>query len=207
MISAEQYEVKAKNPAQLVPHDPAWPARAERILADIKAALSEVPGATTAKYDHIGSTSVPGLAAKPYLDMQIRILPLPTYDQLSAALAPVGFRPARGSRPDSPGVTRDVPPAGENVPDEVWEKRLYVREQDSTILHIRRSDSPWGRHTVWFRDWLREQPEARARYEATKRALSLENVGKPDYDDYTRGKSAFFREVHQTFVEWAQAQR
>jgi dephospho-CoA kinase len=177
-------------------------------LADIRAALAEVPGATTtAEYDHIGSTSVPGLAAKPYLDLQVRILPLPTYDQLSAALGPLGFERARGSRPDSKGVTRDVPPAGENVPDEVWEKRLYVRPRDSIILHIRRADSPWGRHTVWFRDWLCDHPEAQLRYEATKRVLSEENIGKPDYHDYTRGKSTFLREVHQTFVAWAQARR
>lgn len=96
-----------------------------------------------------------------------------------------------------------MPRGDEEVPDDVWEKRLYVDEGQSRILHIRRADSPWGRHAVWFRDWLRTHPDARLRYEATKRVLSEENVGKKDYDDYTRAKSAFFDEVHSDFVTWA----
>jgi GrpB-like predicted nucleotidyltransferase (UPF0157 family) len=56
---------------------------------------------------------------------------------------------------------------------------------------------------VWFRDWLRQHPEARQRYEATKRTLAQRNVGKADYDDYTRAKTAFFDEVHSTFAAWA----
>jgi GrpB-like predicted nucleotidyltransferase (UPF0157 family) len=59
-------------------------------------------------------------------------------------------------------VTHDLPPGDDDLPDEVWEKRLYVRCADRVILHMRRADSPWGRHTVWFRDWLRAHPEARA---------------------------------------------
>ena len=77
-------------------------------------------------------------------------------------------------------------PGDDDLPDEVWEKRLYVRCADRVILHMRRADSPWGRHTVWFRDWLRAHPEARRRYEKTKRVLSEANAGKPDHDDYTR---------------------
>lgn len=194
------------NPAQLAPYDPTWPAFAERLLTDLRVALADIPGAAAAHYDHIGSTSVPGLAAKPYIDLQVRILPLPTYGQLTTALTPLGFERAHGSRPDSRGVTRDVP-SGDDVPDDVWEKRLYVRTQDQIVLHIRRADSPWGLHTVWFRDWLREHPEARQRYEATKRLCSQQNIGKPDYDDYTRAKSVFFREVHPTFVGWAHARK
>jgi GrpB-like predicted nucleotidyltransferase (UPF0157 family) len=47
------------------------------------------------------------------------------------------------------------------VPDEVWEKRLYVAP--GVIVHVRSFDSPRGRHTVWFRDWPRADPEARRR--------------------------------------------
>jgi dephospho-CoA kinase len=205
--SAAPREVTDSNPAKLVPHDPRWLAAAERLLAQIRSAMAEIPGSTTACYDHIGSTSVPGLAAKPYIDLQVRILPLPTYEQLTTALTPLGFERARGARPDSPGVARDIPRAEETAADEVWEKRLYSRRDDEVILHVRRSDSPWGCHTVWFRDWLRAHAEARLRYESTKRALTEQNTGKPDYDDYTRAKSAFFHEVHQTFVDWAQTRR
>ena len=89
------------------------------------------------------------------------------------------------------------------MPDEVWEKRLYVARKDSVILHVRRTDSPWGRYTVWFRDWIRTHPDQREQYEQTKRRLADANVGKRDYDDYTGAKTAFFDDVQQTFTHWA----
>jgi GrpB-like predicted nucleotidyltransferase (UPF0157 family) len=56
---------------------------------------------------------------------------------------------------------------------------------------------------VWFRDWLRTDELARQRYEAIKRTLSEQQVGKRDYDDYTLAKTAFFDEVQQEFEQWA----
>lgn len=194
------------NPAALFPHDAAWLDTAAEHLRLIRDALADLPQAHRASYDHIGSTSVPDLAAKPYIDLQVRMLPLATEEELIARLRPLGFERARGSRPDSPGVYRDIPRGGEAVADEVWEKRIFVHDA-GVILHIRRSDSPWGRYTVWFRDWLRADPSARGRYEAMKRAESLRNAGKADYDDYTRAKSAFFDEVQDEFTAWARAQR
>ena len=156
--------------------------------------------------DHIGSTSVPGLAAKPYVDLQVRISPLPGEEPLRERLQPLGLVRSHGSRRDSPGVYADVPRRGnDQVPLEVWEKRLYTHPEQNLILHVRRADSPFGRYTVWFRDWLREHATARARYETTKRQLSAQNAGKGDYDDYTRAKSAFLDEVEQEFVAWAKA--
>lgn len=195
------------NPARLVEHDPQWAPRAAHSLDEIRSALSDLPGAADAAFDHIGSTSVPGLAAKPYLDLQIRILPLPSHAELTRQLEPLGFERAWGSRPDSPGVGRDIPRGDEVVPDAVWEKRLYVARERSIVLHVRRTDSPWGRHTVWLRDWLRDRPDARRRYELTKQGLSEQNVGKPDYDDYTRAKTAFFDETEAEFTAWAQRDR
>lgn len=197
--------VPQSNPAALSGPDPDWARRAAERLEQIKTALGDLERAAEAAFDHIGSTSVPGLAAKPFLDLQVRILPLPTHADLAPRLAPLGFEQARGARPDSPGVTRDIPRGDERVSPDVWEKRLYFDRRGSTILHIRRADSPWGHYTVWFRDWLRAHPDARQRYEMTKRRLSAENAGKPDYDDYTRAKTAFFDEVHPTFSTWAQS--
>jgi dephospho-CoA kinase len=195
------------NPALLVHHDPQWPSRAAQWLDEIREALRDVTGAVDAEYEHIGSTSVPGLAAKPVLDLQVRILPLPSHTELTARLRPLGFEQVRGARPDSPGVTDDIPRGEEEVPAEVWEKRLYVAREGSVILHFRRTDSPWGRYTVWFCDWLRAHPSARRRYELTKRELSEQNIGKPDYDDYTRAKTAFLDEVQPAFTAWAQTER
>ncbi len=88
----------------------------------------------------------------------------------------------------------------------VWEKLLFWHEEDQAILHVRRSDSPWGLYTVWFRDWLRANPDARRRYETVKRALSVQQIGKADYDDYTLAKTTFFDAVQAEFEGWAAAQ-
>ena len=201
------HRVPQDNPAALSDPDPEWPARATECLEQVKEALRGLTGAEEAAFDHIGSTSVPGLAAKPFIDLQVRILPLPSHADLAPRLESLGFEQARGARPDSPGVTRDIPRGDEAAPDDVWEKRLYFAQSRSMILHVRRADSPWGHYTVWFRDWLRAHPEARRAYENAKRTLSEQNAGKPDYDDYTRAKTAFFDEVHPVFSTWARNRR
>ncbi|MCW2857396.1 MAG: hypothetical protein JWR52_3011 [Marmoricola sp.] len=191
------------NPAALTEHDPHWAQTAAQCLHDLSVALIGLRGADSAFLDHIGSTSVPELAAKPIIDVQLRILPLPSYADLGVRLSPLGYEQALGSRPDSPGVRSDIPFGDESAPTEVREKRLYVAHNPSVVLHVRRADSPWGRYTVWFRDWLIAHPGERERYENTKRRLSSDNAGKTDYDDYTRAKSVYFREVHPAFCAWA----
>lgn len=191
------------NPAALAEYDPDWPTQAARRLAAIRMRLRGIPGAASARFDHIGSTSVPGLAAKPILDLQVTVLPLPGDDELERRLRPLGYHRAAGSRPDSPGVYRDLPRGSATVNDEVWEKSLFVNEDGTTIVHIRRADSPWASYTVWFRDWLRAHPRQRERYEAIKRDLAAQNAGKPDYDDYTHAKTAFFDRVQGEFEQWA----
>jgi len=191
------------NPAELVEHQPEWSQRASDLMSGIRDALGELEGSTSASLDHIGSTSVPELAAKPVVDLQLRIWPLPSEEDLVARLEPLGFVRDRGSRPDSPGVDRDLPRGSIDVDPVVWEKLLFSHTGERAILHVRRTDSPWGLYTIWFRDWLRATPDARQRYEAVKRSLSVHQVGKVDYDDYTRGKTAFFDDVQAEFEAWA----
>lgn len=192
-----------KNPAALVEHQDEWAQRASRLLSGVGNAIDGLDGAEAATLDHIGSTSVPGLAAKPFVDLQLRISPLPSEAELITRLEPLGYVRARGSRPDSPGVDRDLPRGSVKVDSVVWEKLLFWHEDDQAILHVRRSDSPWGLYTIWFRDWLRANAGARQRYEAVKRTLSVQQIGKADYDDYTLAKTEFFDQVQSEFESWA----
>ena len=141
---------------------------------------------------------MPGLRAKPYIDLQVGVTGLPARgspaeDVLSAA----GFQRASGSRSDSPGVDRDgvLDPAAD-VPEAMYRKRLYVRPDpvEPAILHVRLLGAPWWSYTVAFRDWLRGSPDARQAYQAMKERVAAEHVSDGDYDDYTRGKTAFFLE-------------
>ncbi|MCW2763192.1 MAG: hypothetical protein JWR85_3393 [Marmoricola sp.] len=185
----------------LTPYDDNWPREAARRLTDLRRVFE--PLDPDCAFDHIGSTSVPGLTAKPFIDLQVRIPRLPDAATLDPPLLEIGFLAHAGSRPDSPGVHRDSPRGSLHTPAEVWEKRLFTAEDPDTVLHVRRSDSPWGGYTVMFRDWLRAHPDEAARYAKVKRSLALEHADDPDYDDYTRAKTAYFDEVQQRFETWA----
>jgi dephospho-CoA kinase len=182
-------------PAVLVPHDPRWATLAAERLTELRRALAPLVDVDACTFDHIGSTAVPGLAAKASIDLQVRVPALPPPAALDAALAPLGWVPAPGSRSDSPGVVRDLPAPGDTEPVEVWAKRLYTSTDRvrPAILHVRLSASPFGRRTVAFRDRLRAEPDLRAAYEQLKRRLAAAHASDADYDDYTRGKSAFIR--------------
>lgn len=195
-------------PAVLVAHDPGWAPMAARRLCRLLAALTPLlPPGAPAVYDHISSTAVPGLVAKPFVDLQVRLPVLPTAADLDAVLANIGYLPALGSWPDSPGVHRDIPSGGEDVPDEVWVKRLFFCPDPArpVILHLRLAGSPFGRYAVWFRDWLIAHPGTAHRYGEIKTELAARHAGDGDHDDYTRAKSAHLREARASFEAWGRS--
>ncbi|WP_461119047.1 GrpB family protein [Saccharothrix stipae] len=180
-----------RTPPALEDHDPGLPLAARRLLDRLRAHLAE----PSWSYDHIGSTAVPGLRAKRFIDLQLGVTALPDRDSaFDRAVAALGFVVATGARPDSPGVDHDwrTDPA---VPAAVYRKRLYVRPDpvEPAILHVRRLGSPWHGATVHFRDRLRADPAVREAYEAAKLRAAQAHADDDDYDDYTRAKSDFFR--------------
>lgn len=195
-------------PAAPAPHDPSWTGAATWHLRRVRAALASLlpPGAEVAD-DHIGSTAVPGLIAKPFVDLQVRMPALPPAPRLDAALACLGYLPALGSRPDSPGVHHDVPRGSEDVPESAWVKRLFFCPDpvQPVILYLRLAASPFGRYTVWFRDWLRAHPDDARRYGEIKTELAARHADDSDYDDYTRAKTDYLDGVQARFEAWARS--
>lgn len=177
---------------QIVDYDPRWAVRADCLLKRISGASKEWHPRST---EHIGSTAVPGLGAKPFVDLQMTFDELPPADALTAALAAEGFERAYGSRPDSPGVTFDIPRPGDPTDPPLYRKLLFTAR--NAILHVRLDTSPFARFVVDFRDWLREHPAERDGYEQHKRDLAAQFAGAADYDDYTRAKTAYIDEVHE----------
>ncbi|MBF0817207.1 GrpB family protein [Microbacterium paludicola] len=186
---------------RIADHDPAWADEAESLLERIRAATTDLPGSDAFALDHIGSTSVPGLAAKPIIDLQLLAAELPSAAPLTAAIAPLGLVRAQGSRPDSPGVHADIPRLQTDPDPALHAKLLFHRPEGpagpEVILHVRRADSPFAAFVLAFRDWLRSDPDHRARYEAVKRDLADRFADAADYDDYTRAKSAFIAEAQR----------
>jgi GrpB-like predicted nucleotidyltransferase (UPF0157 family) len=134
---------------QLAEYDPGWPAQYERQARAIRSAL----GDRVLLLEHIGSTSVPGLAAKPVIDILL-----------------VVADPA-----DEPGY---IPPLGQagyrlviREPD--WYQHRLLNDAESRVnLHVHPPQSPEIARNLRFRDWLRADRADRELYERTKRALA-----------------------------------
>ncbi|WP_305488254.1 GrpB family protein [Brevundimonas sp.] len=136
-------------PVTLVPHDPAWAARAEGLIAAIDAAVPGVFGAV----HHMGSTAIPGLAAKPVIDLLAEVEALETVEGARGALAGLGWR-WRGEN----GL------AG---------RRYFTRDDPETgtraaHLHVYASGDPAIAWHLAFRDRLRAEPATADAYAREK---------------------------------------
>ncbi|WP_267938276.1 GrpB family protein [Saccharothrix sp. S26] len=90
-------EPPPRTPPVLEEHDPRLPFAARRLLDRLRTHLAE----PSWSYEHIGSTAVPGLRAKRFVDLQLGVTALPEHADLDPVLAALGFRVAKGARPDS----------------------------------------------------------------------------------------------------------
>ncbi|ANS78295.1 Dephospho-CoA kinase [Serinicoccus hydrothermalis] len=192
----------ARAPEELVvvPPDPTWPAQAERLLARLRAA---VPAAALVRADHIGSTSVPGLAAKDVVDLQLVVRDLGDLDdeKVRSALARRGFVTVHDdswdhAHPGPAGLPRDSP--------ETWPKRLLGDADPARVthVHVRSVDSPAWTLALLFRDWLRAVPDERDRYARLKAGHVA--AGTPR-KDYAQAKEPWFAEAFVRARAWGDA--
>ncbi|HET9346706.1 MAG TPA: GrpB family protein [Candidatus Limnocylindrales bacterium] len=136
-------------PVTLVDYDPEWPALFAREEARIRGIL----GDRVVRIEHTGSTSVPGLAAKPIIDITMVVPDSSDEAAYVADLEAAGYRL----------VIRE--------PD--WFEHRVLKGPDTNInLHVFSPGSPEIDRMVGFRDWLRAHDEDRELYERTKRELS-----------------------------------
>ncbi|MBX7444286.1 MULTISPECIES: dephospho-CoA kinase [unclassified Arthrobacter] len=180
----------------LHPHREEWAGQAARIAARIMAAA---PGLVLA-VDHIGSTSVPGLAAKDVIDLQVAVPDLETATRITPLLAAAGF-------PAVPGVEADTPKPGEPDPGQ-WQKRFHANADPGrpVNLHVRVAGSPGWRYALMFRDWLRNEPTARSDYQAHKAALAERFAGRAGTGAYAEAKEPWFTEAAwPRMCAWADA--
>ncbi|MGK9173478.1 GrpB family protein [Yokenella regensburgei] len=148
-------------------YDAQWPAR----FAAESALLQRVLGKVMVRIHHIGSTSVPGLAAKPVIDILLEVNDLTALDGLNPAMAEAGYR-ARGEN----GI------AG---------RRYFTRGDNarSHQLHAFVTGDPQIRKHLAFRDYLRKNRDVAAAYAQLKRAAVLAAEG--DSQGYSALKEAF----------------
>jgi dephospho-CoA kinase len=178
---------------RLVPYDPTWPAQAERVIARLRLAAGD--GAL--RVDHIGSTSVPGIAAKDVLDIQVTVPSLEVADELAEPLARAGF-------PAAPGFTRDSPHAPDPDPEH-WRKRMAGSADPKrwVNVHLRAEGSPGWRAALLFRDWLRAEPEWLADYQAMKERTAA-RYADGEIPDYATAKEPWFERAFTEMERWAE---
>lgn len=157
-------------PIELAEYDPAWPQRFEREAAKIRGAL----GNRAVRVEHTGSTSVPGLAAKPIIDIVLVVA-------------------------DSSDETSYVPPLEEagyvlRIREPDWHEHRVLKAPDGSVnLHVFSAGCPEVDRMLLFRDRLRAEPVDRALYERTKRELAEKEWRY--VQSYADAKSAVVEEI------------
>ena len=166
---------REKRDVRITDYDPMWPVRFENERARLERAL----GPRALQIDHIGSTSVPGLAAKPIIDINVSVTDPDDEFAYLAALEKAGY------------VLRVREPAHRMV-------RTPTRD---VHVHICASESVWEYRHLLFRDWLRTSVDDARLYEAVKRGLA-----KMDWDDFNAfadAKGDVIAEITDRAEKWA----
>jgi GrpB-like predicted nucleotidyltransferase (UPF0157 family) len=159
---------------RLVTADPSWPERYTTLAAAITNALGDCALAV----EHVGSTAVPGLLAKPVIDIDLTVADSRNEQIYLPALERSGFV---------------------LVIREPWwyEHRCLRREDPACLLHVFSPDcAETERHRI-FRDWLRSHPEDRALYAAAKTTAAADTRATGGHTmDYNARKELVVREIY-----------
>jgi GrpB-like predicted nucleotidyltransferase (UPF0157 family) len=156
---------------EVVDYSPDWPRRFELVAADLRAVLARVPDV---EVEHVGSTSVPGLAAKPILDIDV-VVDREQVGDAVAALEAVGYE----HRGDLGLEGREA----FHAPDDDPVRNVYVCRRGGLQL----------RNHLAVRDTLRSRPDLVAAYAEMKRGLGA----RPEMtiEAYIEGKSAVLQRI------------
>ena len=156
----------------VVPYDPDWPRQFERAATAIRGALGEL----LVGIEHVGSTAIPGLDAKPIIDL---IVYVPAFEDGFACVAPLA---ALGY---------------ESLGEYGIEGRHYFRRHEDGVsthhLHMFAKDPAQPRDEIIFRDFLRGHPAVAREYATLKYALAEEHRDRRE--TYTDAKTDFITDV------------
>jgi GrpB-like predicted nucleotidyltransferase (UPF0157 family) len=169
---------RAGEPIELVAWDPRWLDQFERMRHKLLRAL----GATALRIDHVGSTSIPGIPAKPIVDVQVSVPDVDDDDAFRGPIEDQGFE----LRFIEPGHRYFRPPPG------------IARDYQ---VHVCQVGSDWERVHLLFRDYLRTHPDVAAEYGKMKLRLAMQH--RTERIAYNDDKGPFIDAVVQVADEWA----
>lgn len=170
---------------QVVPHNPEWKSRYASEADPIASALHVM----AARLHHIGSTAIPGISAKPIIDILVEVDDLGGLDARRSAMEQLGYE-----------VMGEF-----GIPG-----RRYFRKNDASgtrthQVHAFQTGSVGAARHLAFRDYMIAHPYAAQAYGTLKEQLTVQH---PDeFEAYTDGKNAFIKENEAKAVVWVQQRR
>jgi GrpB-like predicted nucleotidyltransferase (UPF0157 family) len=171
----EPWPAWATEPIELLDPDPAWAPRGEQERNQLEGLRAPW---LTRRIEHVGSTAIPGLPAKPIIDLQAAVTDLATATPAGAVLAPHGWHlmdPELDQRP--------------------W-RRFFIKVTDdhrSAHLHLMTTETPRWEQQLAFRDTLRGAPSLTTAYAELKRELATRHAN--DREAYAAAKADFIHMV------------
>lgn len=179
---------------RLVDYDPSWPAQAERLMARVRRTMGEL----ALRVDHVGSTAVPGMAAKDVIDLQVAVASLADAEVVAEALSAAGFV-AR------PSVDLEVTPGPDHDATQ-WRTRYHCSADPGrpVNLYLREHGSAGWLFTLRFRDWLRAEAPACDEYLSFKRSLAGQYASDTSTARYAEAKQPWFSGVYPRVCAWAE---
>ena len=161
------------------PHNPDWPRQFTREAALILSAL----GNTAIDVHHIGSTAIPGIYAKPVLDLLLVVQSVDTLDNKQSAIEALGYE-ARGEY---------------GIPGRRFYRRDNADGDRTHQVHAFETGSPQIARHLAFRDYMIAHPETAQAYSSLKRELAAKHPN--DIEAYMDGKDAFIQAIDRRAAE------
>lgn len=181
----QRIEEAIREEISIVPYNPEWPSLFEQ---EANFLWSKLPESLVIKIEHFGSTAIPGLAAKPVIDILVQVDSLEeTKKQIVPLLESEGY---------------DYFWRTDHVPAYAWFIKRNSDGRRTHHLHMVEGDSKlWDR--LYFRDYLREFPDEAKRYEELKQYLSGKHPS--DRIAYTEGKTGYVVSVTERAKQYYNA--
>lgn len=171
-IAAARVGTRTAERVEVVAPDPAWPSMFE----DVRDRVREALGSRVLRIEHVGSTSVPGLWAKPLIDVDVIVADSADEPAWLPALEAAGF-PLRVREPD-------------------WEEHRLVRgENPPANVHVFSAGAPEPQRHLLFREWLVTNDDDRAAYGDLK--VTLAGQGFTDAMHYNNAKAALIYDIYE----------
>ena len=164
----------------IVPYDPNWSKEFEKI----RDAITPIFGNIAERIEHIGSTSIPGMAGKPTIDVLVVVKDIFDVDALDPKMADLGYA----------SLGEYVAPGG----------RLFTLEKDGDRLvniHCFLLDHPKTKRFLSLRDYLRTHPEESKAY--TRLKTDLFERYPTDYGAYRKEKDMYVKELDARAEKWS----